>query len=1169
MQTLDRALRRDLENAVKKARRTAEVGAAKAIELLAVHNHEPWPTLTVDQRRLRNRLRAHGRQLGDRLDQRIGSQTTNRLVVECAYQHWHRMLFARFLAENDLLIEPEIGMPLSLDECRELARERGADWLPMASSFAQSMLPQIFRADDPVLEVSLPAETRQEMEQILGELPASIFAADDSLGWVYQFWQAEKKEQVNKSGVKIGADELPAVTQLFTEDYMVLFLLHNTLGACWAGKYLKANPELATAAKNEEELRRACSVGGYEWTYLRFVREGDKAPWRPAAGTFDGWPREAKDITVMDPSMGSGHFLVFALPILVAFRMEEEGLSQEDAVLAVLRDNLHGLEIDPRCTQIAAFNLAFAAWKLAGYRPLSALNLACSGLALGVSKEEWLKLAERATAASPVPPKRDLVSKEENIFSTRIRAGFTQLYELFDEAPSLGSLIDPRRVGRDVFSAGFTQLKGILSALLGLMSKQDELREMAVAAGGMVEAAKLLGSTFSLVVTNVPFLTAIKQRPVMRSYVQDKFPKGKANLATAMCMRIFSLLAPGGSAAFVSPQSWMYLKGYSSYRNHVLGNRMPLVVARLGDSSFQSPDSNGESVSLSVFGGAPSPAHAFAFLECSSFGTPETKSTALDSLLPSFLSFEEQMDNPGYVIQEEPSRNRSRLGDFATAFRGVSTSDSPHFVRKSWEFGCRIGPDHDWDFLHSTTPETQAFAGMEHVILWEQESGELARLADSVKHLNHGAQNWRRGKPNWSKIGVLVSQMGSLESSLYLGNIYDTNCAAIVPTDDSIVPLLWSYCFSGVLHDNIRKINQKRSVEVGTFLAAEFVPEDWVEAAAQLLTSGLPKPQSSDPTQWLFTGHPVGSDEPMQVAVARLLGYRWPRQTGSSFMNCPALGADGLESHADDDGIVCLTSLSGEGTAADRLRALLADAYGDEWSAAKLSSLLSDVDFGGKSLGDWLRDGFFEQHCKLFHQRPFIWHIWDGLRNGFHALVNYHKLAGPNGEGRRTLEKLLYTYLGDWIDRRRADLSAGKEGADAQVTAAEHLRTELERILEGEPPYDLFVRWKPLHEQAIGWGPDINDGVRLNIRPFMTARPLNARAKKACILRTPPGIHWKKDRGKEPQREREDYPWFWSWDEDAQDFGGGKDFDGNRWNDLHYFGAAKMNARQQRDEGDQ
>jgi hypothetical protein len=92
------------------------------------------------------------------------------------------------------------------------------------------------------------------------ELPAELFRATDALGWVYQFWQTEKKDEVNASGKKIGADELSPVTQLFTEDYMVDFLLDNTLGAWWAGKVLAKDPRLATGAKTEAIVKSVCYV---------------------------------------------------------------------------------------------------------------------------------------------------------------------------------------------------------------------------------------------------------------------------------------------------------------------------------------------------------------------------------------------------------------------------------------------------------------------------------------------------------------------------------------------------------------------------------------------------------------------------------------------------------------------------------------------------------------------------------------------------------------------------------------------------------------------------------------------------------------------------------------------------------------------------------------------
>ena len=128
MTTLARNLRKELEKTVTKARRIAETGARKSLEQFAVHHHEPWGSMSPEQRSLRNRLRNHGRQLGDQRDTTRGTQAINRLITECAYEQWHRMLFARFLAEADLLIEPESGMPLTLDECQELARGQGLAW---------------------------------------------------------------------------------------------------------------------------------------------------------------------------------------------------------------------------------------------------------------------------------------------------------------------------------------------------------------------------------------------------------------------------------------------------------------------------------------------------------------------------------------------------------------------------------------------------------------------------------------------------------------------------------------------------------------------------------------------------------------------------------------------------------------------------------------------------------------------------------------------------------------------------------------------------------------------------------------------------------------------------------------------------------------------------------
>jgi len=508
MPTLVSDLRNKLEHVVIEARDAAEVGARAALEALAVNHYEPYPHMNPAQRELRNHLRARARQLGDRKLPRADTSgkdhEINHLAGECAYEHWHRMLFARFLAENNLLIEPEENMAISLTEAEELAAEVGVDVWVYASRCAQRMLPQIFRPDDPLLQVAFATEHMLKFEKLLASLPTAVFTASDALGWVYQFWQTKRKKEVNDSEVKIGADEIAAVTQLFTEPYMVEFLIHNTLGAWWAGKKLDA--EGAANAKTEDELRAKLALPGVTWDYLRFVRGEDGRPWRPAAGTFDGWPKVAKNIKGLDPCCGSGHFLVALLRHLVPIRMAEEGLSARDAVDAVLNDNLHGLEIDERCCQIAAFALALAAWiypDAGGYRPLPELHIACTGSGPQATEEQWVRLAEQ----SGMPTQTD--ERE------RIKNGLLNLHRLFSQAPILGSLIDPTQLKAGVFAADYETIQPYLAAVLKAEKADDEIRERAIAAAGMVKAAELLAGEYTLVITNVPYLGRSKQESLL------------------------------------------------------------------------------------------------------------------------------------------------------------------------------------------------------------------------------------------------------------------------------------------------------------------------------------------------------------------------------------------------------------------------------------------------------------------------------------------------------------------------------------------------------------------------------------------------------------------------------------------------------------------------------
>lgn len=1131
MQALDKDLRNKLEKTVKAARAVAETAAQAALEQMGVGEADPPPYLDESKRALRRRLRAHGRQLGDALN---GGkvQTIGHLVQEVAYQHWHRMLFARFLAENDLLMYD--GVAVTLDECEELAPDEGAKngW-ELAGRLAARMLPQVFKPGSPVFELSFAPEHQSELERLLKDLPEAVFKASDSLGWVYQFWQADNKDRINKSEVKIGADELPAVTQLFTEPYMVAFLLHNSLGAWWVTRH----PD------------KPCPVN---LDYLRTLEDGT-----PAAGKFEGWPDSLADFKLLDPCCGSGHFLVAAFLMLVPMRMAAEGLSAQEAVDRVLAENIHGLEIDPRCVEIAVFAVALEAWrypdasgKPLGVREIPAPHIACCGLKVAAKAEHWQAL---------VP--------DDAANADQLREGLSNLHRLFAQAPLLGSLLSPGKQKGDLLSADFHQLSHLLHEALARegakgSSGAEERWESALSALGLVDAARLLEGRYHLVVTNVPYLARGKQSEALKTYCEAHYPDAKHDLANVFLERCLELSCAGsGVVQIVMPQNWLFLTSHKAQRTSLLQARSWNLVALLGTKAFQTPmwDFNVQLLTLGAAGADAT--HKIFGVDVSSGKDAEGKATALISKELQWQLQVAQLKNPSATVSLASIATETPLSKYAKAHKGVCTGDSKRFILQFWEVTQFMGK---WRLSRTVGDGVRRFTGFTEALLWEEGHGALVEQV--LERLNGNTGAWIRGLDAWGKPGVAVSRMAGMPMAYYTGTPFDDNQAVITANDPATLPAIASFLESNEFRESVRKANSKLSVDNQYLGQVEFDIEHWTRVARHKYPRGLPKPYSDDPTQWIFHGHPCGSviwDEDqkwtahgplrtdgtvLQVAVARLLGYRWPAELDASMELAEeqrewVRRCESLASYADQDGIVCIPPVGSEKAAADRLLDLLAAAYGAHWNNGVLAQLLASADHAGKSLESWLRDKFFTQHCALFHQRPFIWHIWDGLRDGFAALVNYHKLDY------KTLEALIYTYLGDWISRQKQDIASGVDGAQEKLAAAEALKKKLELILEGEAPYDIFVRWKPIEAQPIGWNPDLNDGVRLNIRPFLSVPDVGK--KGAGVLRDRPKIKWDKDRGSDVPSA----PWYAL----GPKYGGKP---GDRINDHHLSLAEKRKARE-------
>lgn len=1054
--------RSTLEKAVVQARKVAETGAANALRAFAVDHHEPYSHMDTDQRALRNQLRGKARLLGDHTTPN-GGHTIDKLAYELAYEYWHQMLFAQFLAANHLLIHPEHEIAVTLDECEELAREEGhEDKWTAAAAYASQMLPAIFRPDDPLMRIKFATEDRVKLEQILEKLEESIFQADDSLGWVYQYWQSEAKETINKSEDKIDGERLPAVTQLFTEPYMVHFLIDNTLGAWWKAR----NPGVAPPV---------------EFKYLRLLEDG-----APAAGAFEGWPDQLADLTMLDPCMGSGHFIAEVFKVMAALRMQAERLSEAEACDRVIAQNIHGLELDPRCTQIAAFNLALTAWKFCGrYRPLPEMNLACCGVAPKGKKEDWVRLAN----AEADPAKR-----------ARLRGGLERMYDLFQQAPELGSLIDPTGIQKDVFTSDFAELQPFLEAALATEKEADENHDRGVIAAGIAKAGKLLAKRYVWQITNVPYLSRGKQDSTLYDFCERHYPKSKNDLATVFLEKMLKSNTSGGTSCSVIPQNWLFLTSYKGFRKELLQTCTWDVVARLGAKGFQTPMWDFNVMLLSISNRKAEEAHAFMGLDVSEFGSAGEKDLGLvDSELKMPVQVE-QLGNPDSRVNFTKRSKIGLLKNYGSSLAGICSGDYPRFGRNFWELKDLKSP---WVLQQTTSNFSADYSGLTNLFNWGNGEGEYAKYVSSLDGRLGGS--WKRGVDLWGKSGIAVSQMGELPVCLYGKEAYDNNVSIIIPKEPSHLPAIWCFCSSPQFNEEVRKIDQKLNVTNATLVKVPFDLEYWQKIAQEKYPNGLPEPYSDDPTQWLFHGHPRHTDFPLQVTIARLLGYRWPAEydremelSREAREKIAAIRA--LDLPADEDGIVCIPAVNGEPAGAERVREYILKTWGDAYDGRTIAELLKKEGSKKTDLEAYLRENFFQDHCKLFKNRPFIWHVWDGRKDGFSALVNYHTLD------KAALEKLLYTYLGDWINQCKLKLQNNVSGADGLLSAANALKEKLQLILAGEPPYDLFIRWKPAAEQPIGWEPDINDGVRLNVYPFV----------QADVLRKKFNVKWDKDRGKNP-----------------------------------------------------
>lgn len=366
------------------------------------------------------------------------------------------------------------------------------------------------------------------------------------IGWLYQYYISERKNEVMdgfKKNHKAGADEIPAATQLFTPDWIVRYLVQNTVGRLW----MQSHPD-SQLYKN--------------WDYYIQPSEDD------SAGNEDILNIQApEDLTVCDPACGSGHMLTYAFDLLYEI-YEEEGYAPSDIPGLILKYNLYGMEIDERAASLAAFALTMKARSR--------------------SRRFFKKQVEpNIQHISPIAFKEDEVVELNDLY--QVNLDFT-VWNTYAKADVYGSLIQPTQELVDLAASAPESADDIDTLFDPLLREHAE---------DVFAQTRYLARKYAAVVANPPYMGAKNMSSELKQFVQDHYEAGKADLFAAFILRNRQFIQHGAMLGMITMQSWMFLSSFEALRRKLLDSSSIETMSHLGAGAFDSI--GGEVVSTTAF----------------------------------------------------------------------------------------------------------------------------------------------------------------------------------------------------------------------------------------------------------------------------------------------------------------------------------------------------------------------------------------------------------------------------------------------------------------------------------------------------------------------------------------------------------------------------------------
>ncbi len=816
----------------------------------------------------------------ERLVKRAREQGFEVLVEHCAYTWFNRLCAIRYMELHGylehgfrMLSHPETPTAFEvLDHVPEVAEallpENKAQLVEMKLSGNQDevlyrelllgqchalhhAMPFLFEAVDDEAELLLPdnlTRTDSILRGLVDDIPEEDWEQVEVIGWLYQFYISEKKDAVIGKVVK--SEDIPAATQLFTPNWIVQYLVQNSVGRQWLQTY----PDSPLKDKMEYYIEPAEQTPEVQ---------AQLAAITPAS-------IEPESIKVLDPACGSGHILIEAYNVLKNI-YEERGYRGRDIPQLILENNIFGLDIDDRAAQLSGFALLMMARQ--DDRRIFTRDVRLNIVSLQESLHlDIAKLWQQLNFHQQVQTGSMGDMFAENTALTQTDSAEYQLLmrtlKRFVNAKTLGSLIQ-------VPQEEEAELKVFLDALYRLEQEGDFQQKAAAKAFiPFIQQAWILAQRYDAVVANPPYMGGKGMNGELKEFAKNNFPDSKADLFAMFMQHAFSLLKENGFNAQVNMQSWMFLSSYEALRGWLLNNKTFITMAHLGARAFGQISGEVVQTTVWVVNNNHTEFYRPVFFRLIN-GSEEEKKSALISRKN---MFNHTLQNDFKKIPGEPiaywasdatraafSHNNT-LSNQVPVKVGLQTGSNDKFVREWHEisidkfsfFDPSTESSRKW-FPYNKGGEFRKWYGNnENVVNWESDGYEIRNYADENGKLRSRPQNmayYRKKSITWSFISS--SYFGARYSDTHA--IFDVAGSSAFPGKDCIFNYT-AYMCSSVAHYFMKLMNPTLNFQVGNVSNLP-VPSQMNESLINDIANELIKLHKNDwnsfESAWEFKRNPL------------------------------------------------------------------------------------------------------------------------------------------------------------------------------------------------------------------------------------------------------------------------------------------------------------------------